>query len=115
MKIRFQADNDLNYFIVLATRRLDPGLDFQSATEASLHGVPDELVLELATRENRVLVSHDKKTMPKHFFEFISKTSSPGLIVVSRKMSVGRASELLHIVWSASETEEYVNKLVYLG
>jgi len=31
MKPRFQADNDLDQRIVVATKRLDPGVDFQTA------------------------------------------------------------------------------------
>jgi hypothetical protein len=38
MKIRFQADNDLDQRIVVATRRLDPTIDFQKADALKLHG-----------------------------------------------------------------------------
>lgn len=31
MKLRFQADNDLDHRIVIATRRLEPTIDFQPA------------------------------------------------------------------------------------
>jgi hypothetical protein len=34
MKIRFQADADLNHIIVKATLRLEPGIDFQTAPSA---------------------------------------------------------------------------------
>jgi hypothetical protein len=46
MKIRFQADNDLDQRIVVATRRLDPKIDYQTAHALKLHGVPDTLVLQ---------------------------------------------------------------------
>jgi hypothetical protein len=46
MKIRFQADNDLDQRIVVATKRLDPAIDFQTARALKLHGVPDTLVLK---------------------------------------------------------------------
>lgn len=71
MKMRFQADNDLDQRIVSATRRLDPLIDFQTATALGLHGVDDAEVLGLAAREGRVLVSHDRRTMPGHFRAFI--------------------------------------------
>ena len=51
MKIRFQADNDLDQRIVVGTRRLDPAIDFQSAPALGLHlGVPDGQVLALAAQ-----------------------------------------------------------------
>jgi len=107
MKIRFQADNDLDQRIVVATKRLDPTIDFQTAHALKLHGVPDTLVLERTPEAERILVSHDRRTLPEFFREFISTNSSPGLIIVAPK--VGRAAELLHLLWAASEAEEYVN------
>jgi predicted nuclease of predicted toxin-antitoxin system len=109
MKLRFQADNDLDQRIVVATRRLDPGIDFQTAPALGLHNVDDPDVLALAARDGRVLVSHDRKTMPDHFREFTRTQESPGLIIVSQKLPVGRAAELLHLLWAASGAEEYVN------
>lgn len=109
MKLRFQADNDLDQRIVVATKRLDPGVDFQTAPALGLHDIDDPEVLALAAREGRVLVSHDRKTMPDHFGEFIASQTSPGVIIISQKMPVGRAAELLHLLWAASEAEEYAN------
>ena len=54
MKIRFQADNDLDQRIVVATKRLDPTIDFQTAQALKLHGVPDTLVLKKAADAGRI-------------------------------------------------------------
>jgi hypothetical protein len=112
MKIRFQADNDLDQRIVVATRRLDPAIDFQTAKVLGLHGVPDPGVLELASQQSRALVSHDRRTLPDHFRKFIESHTSPGVIVISQKLAIGTAAELLHLLWAASEAEEYEN-IVY--
>jgi hypothetical protein len=109
MKIRFQADNDLDQRIVVATKRLDPTIDFQTAQALELHGVPDTLVLQRTADAARILVSHDRRTLPGFFREFISTNTLPGLVIVSRKLPVGRAAELLHLLWAASEAEEYIN------
>ena len=115
MKIRFQADNDLNQRIVMATRRLDAAIDFQTAVAAGLHlGIEDPEVLEIAARDGRVLVTRDRRTMPSHFGRFIEQQTSPGLIVVSSSLGIGRAAEWLHLLWAASEAEEYVNSICTL-
>ncbi len=44
MKIRYQADNDLNRAIVEAIWRLEPRIDFRSAQAAKLDGVPDDIM-----------------------------------------------------------------------
>jgi hypothetical protein len=41
-------------------------MDFLSANEAKLEGVPDPEVLALATQQNRILVTSDPRTMPGH-------------------------------------------------
>ncbi|MDQ3920609.1 MAG: DUF5615 family PIN-like protein [Acidobacteriota bacterium] len=108
-KLRFQADNDLDQRIVVAVRRLDPAVDFQTAAALGLHHLPDPEVLALAAREGRILVSHDRRTLPGHFRDFVTSQHSPGLIIVSQKLPVGRAAELLHLLWAASEAKEYTN------
>ena len=50
MSLRFQADNDLDQRIVIATRRLAPAIDFQTAPSLGLHGRPDPEVLALAAQ-----------------------------------------------------------------
>lgn len=114
MKIRFQADNDLDQRIVTATKRLEPAIDFQTATALGLHGIPDPEVLSLATQEGRILVSHDRRTLPEHFGNFIESQASPGVIIISRKMSISDAAEMLHLLWFASEAEEYENIIYHL-
>lgn len=114
MKVRFQADADLNHIIIKATLRREPSIDFQTAHAANLAGVEDQEVLALATQGGRVLVTHDRKTMPKYFAEFIGHTSSSGVIVVPQKLPIRAAVEDLLLIWTASEAEEWVNRIQVL-
>ena len=114
MKIRFQADADLNQIIVKAALRKEPAIDFQTATDANLAGKSDVEVLKIASKENRILVSHDQRTMPYHFASFIMDQSSYGVILISKKMSVTEASEELFMIWALSELEEWVNRIARL-
>ncbi len=112
MKPKFQADADLNEDIVTGVLRRMPEIDFQTATEAGLEGAPDENVLETAARENRILITHDRKTMPKHFAAFVeSQPYSAGVLIVSKKLEVSRAIEEIILIWLASEAGEYVNSI----
>lgn len=85
MKIRFQADADLSEDIVTGIVRREPRIDFRTASEAGLRGLSDAQVLALAARDGRILVSHDRKTMPGHFAEFLRTNTSPGVLVISQK------------------------------
>lgn len=114
MKVRFQADADLNQTILLATIRREPAIDFQTAMTAGLPGLVDPEVLARAATDGRVLVTHDRKTMPRHFAEFIARETSPGLLVIPQSLSVAAAVEELILIWSATEAEAWVNRISVL-
>jgi uncharacterized protein DUF5615 len=79
VSIRFQADNDLNGLIVRATVRHEPAI----AQAASLDRLGDKVVLQRASADGRILVTHDKRSMPRHFAEFLAQGhESPGVLVV---------------------------------
>jgi hypothetical protein len=111
MRVRFQADADFNQDIVRAVRRRAPALDFQTAHEAGLAGLDDDVVLERAAQEGRILVSHDRRTMPLHFATFIATRTSAGVILVSQDLPIRQAVEDLLLIWEASEAEEWVNQI----
>ncbi len=50
MKIRFQADADLNEVIIAGVRRRQPEIDFLTANDVDLRGLTDFEVLEIAAR-----------------------------------------------------------------
>jgi predicted nuclease of predicted toxin-antitoxin system len=114
MKIRFQADADLNQIILLATVRREPAIDFQAAGAAGLAHRQDREVLTLAAQEGRVLVTHDQKTMPRHFAEFITTETSPGLLVVPQHLAVATVVEDLLLIWFTTEAEEWINRICFL-
>jgi hypothetical protein len=114
VKVRFQADADLNHVILLAVVRREPAIDFHSAVAARLAGLADPEVLALAARENRVLVSHDQTTMPDHFARFVASQSSPGLIIVPQHVPPAAAAQDLMLIWHATDAEEWTNRIFYL-
>lgn len=109
--IRFQADADFNQIIVKACQRAEPNMDFQIAAEARLIGISDPEVLAIATKSGRILVTHDRKTMPRHFADRIIDTPSSGVIVVPQSMAVRAVVDDLVLIWMASEAEEWINRI----
>ena len=111
--IRFLADADLKEGIVAGCLRREPTMDFLSANDAKLEGVPDPEVLALATEQGRILVSHDFQTMPRHFGDFLqARGSSPGVLLVPQYLSTGEAIEELLLIWGASDSEEWANRII---
>jgi len=114
MKIRFLADADLNHDVVKGLLRREPGIDFRTAVGGELRGLSDPEVLALAASEGRILVSHDRKTMPRAFAEFVMATRSPGVFIISHKVDPLAAIEALLLVWAASEADEWANRICAL-
>ncbi len=115
MSIRFQADADLNFDIVKAARKREPAIDFRSAVDADLRGISDTELLERAAGENRVLVSHDRRTMLHHFRNRLGDgNSSPGLLIVSQDAPIGQVVEAIIVLWSVSAPAELRNQVYHL-
>jgi hypothetical protein len=111
--IRFLADADLNEGIVAGCLRREAEMDFLSANEADLEGVPDPEVLALAAAQDRILVSHDFQTMPRHFGDFLQAGhSSPGVLLVPQRFPIGEAIEVLVLIWAASTADEWKNRIL---
>ncbi len=113
-EVRFQADADLRQAIVVGAIRRQPNLDFQSANEAGLEGIKDPLVLAIAAKDGRVLVTHDRKTMPIEFGQFVISQTSSGVLIISQSLPISEAIDALILVWEASTAEEWINQIMSL-
>lgn len=111
MIIRYQADADLNQAIVTGVLRQKPNLNFQTSYQAQLASLTDLEVLALAADQKLILVTHDRKTMPFHFAEFILTNQSYGVLIVSKKVKIEIVINELILIWSASSAEEWINRL----
>ena len=113
MKVRFQADANLDPDIGLGLQRRDPSLDYRPALGVIPDGMLDADVLGLAAGDGRVLVTNDLR-MPKHFVDFISARDSPGLLLVPPRMSIGETIEGLFVCWLSWTAEEMRNQIRWL-
>jgi len=114
MRPRFQADADFNQRIVLGLRRREPAIDFQDARTSGIIDLLDPAVLLRSAALDRIVVSHDRKTMPAHFARFLIGRSSPGLIIVPQDVEIGDAIDDLLLIWAATEAEEWRDKVGFL-
>jgi predicted nuclease of predicted toxin-antitoxin system len=114
MRVRFQADADLDGRILRGLRRTAPEIDIRTAADAALTGLNDFEVLRIAADSGRILVSQDRRTMPGHFVRFLAVGQSPGVILLREAISISAAIEELILIWHASEAEEWAGRLVWI-
>lgn len=116
MSIRYQADNDLNRFIVTATFRKEPSIDFKTSQSAQLDGLDDVAVLRRTAAEGRILVTHDKRTMPRHLASFRSEgNNSPGiLLVIPQDAPLRPVVETLVMIWADNRPLDWRNAITII-
>jgi hypothetical protein len=116
VSIRYEADNDLNERIVAATYRKEPSIDFQTARKAQFDQLNDISVLHRAASEGRILVTHDKRTMPRHFASFLGEgNTSPGvLLVIPQDAPLKSVVETLVLIWADNSPEDWENALTII-
>jgi hypothetical protein len=70
-------------------------------------------VLAFATQENRILVTSDLRTMPRHFGDFLEANGQcAGVFLVKQRARLADVIEALVLVWAASASDEWKNRIV---
>jgi hypothetical protein len=106
--VRFRADENLDETIVAGLRLKSSLFDITTVSELGMKGTPDPDILTNAAREERVLLTHDMRTMPGHLADLLaSGTHGPGNLVVPQGLAIGLAISDLLLVWEASAPEEW--------
>jgi hypothetical protein len=109
LRVRFLADANLDQDIVAGILRREQAVDFELPQGVIPAGMKDPEVLGVAASLDRILVTHDARTMPQHFSEFIAGNESPGVILVPRSTPIGLAIEEILLIWHVSEPGEWIN------
>src|SRR5450755_2604252 len=111
--IRFLADASLHDAIVTGCLRREPTIDFISAHQAKLEGISDAEVLALATRQNRILVTSDLRTVPDHFGDFLEANGQcAGVFLVKQRARLADVIDAIVLIWSASDADEWKIRVV---
>jgi hypothetical protein len=91
-------DENLNHRILRGLVRSAPHLDY-TLVATGLKGANDLAVLELAANQNRLLATHDLRTIPKHAYERVKAgLPMPGVIAIPDDLPIGRVIEDLAVL-----------------
>ena len=114
MSVRFLADEDLDAGIIEGLLSREPAIDILDVKSTGLRGTKDPALLELAAQQDRILITHDRRTMTRHLRgRLAAGKSNPGLFIVPQRSAIGAIVESLLLVWSASHAEEWRNRVEY--
>jgi uncharacterized protein DUF5615 len=115
LPLQFLADENFNNDILRGMMRRWPEFDFVRARDVGLTEELDPTVLDWADREERILLTHDVRTIPAHAAARLrAGLHTPGVFVIPRSLPVGRAIEDLLLIAQCSENNDWENQVRYL-
>jgi hypothetical protein len=114
LKIRFQADANIDPAIRRGVLRREPLIDFQIAAAVYPDGTLDGEVLRIAAEADRVLVTADLRTMSRHFQDFVAARESPGILLIPSSRSIGAAIEGILFIWRHAIPSDLHNRIQWL-
>ena len=113
--LKVLVDQDFDHDILRGLIRRLSKLDYATAFEIGLDEVEDPELLLWAAGNNRILLTHDRKTMPKHFAALFERGENlAGVIIVPRRLPIGQAIDELELIITCSEQSEWKNLIKIL-
>lgn len=112
--IRFLADENFDNDIVRGVWRHDRDIDILRVQDVGLLGADDIAILEWAAIENRVLLTHDVRTITVFAHQRVKNgLPMPGVFEVSKEVSVGSAIRDILLIAEFSIENEWEGQVRY--
>lgn len=113
--LRLLSDENLNGSIVRGLLLRQPDLDLVRIQDVGLRQAEDPEILEWAADHDRILLTHDRATMPDFAYQRLSQNREmPGMFVVNDLMPLRDAIEELLLLNSCSTHDEWSGIVIYL-
>lgn len=113
--LRILTDQDVDHDIIRGLIRRIPQLDAVTAFDIGMSQATDPQLLIRAEQEGRILITHDRKSMPTHAADLMKAGKNiAGLFVVPRSLPLHQVIDDLELMVTCSEADEWVNVILYL-
>jgi predicted nuclease of predicted toxin-antitoxin system len=113
--LRLLADENFNGDIARGLLLRNPDIDLVRVQDVGLAEADDPPILEWAAVHNRIVLTHDRATMPDFAYDrIVANQLMPGVFVLNDRLPIQQAIEELVLIDKCSEQEEWSNLVVYL-
>ena len=113
--LRLLTDENFNGDIIRGLLLREPNLDLVRVQDTDLSGAEDPAVLAWAAENNRILLTHDRATIPEDAYERVATGQAMyGVFILEDRFPIGRAIEEILLMTECSEQEEWRDLTVYL-
>ena len=113
--MRWLSDENLNADILRGLLLRRPYLDLVRVQDVGLRGSDDPTVLAWAAANDRIMLTHDRATMPDFAYNRIMiGQSMPGVFVINDRTSLRQVIQELILIEDCSEQSEWSGLVIYL-
>lgn len=113
--LSFLSDENFNGDIIRGLFLRQPNLDLLRVQDVGLQEVDDPIILEWAVINNRILLTHDRATMPDFAYERLNKGKDmAGMFVINDRMPNRQVIDELILLVDCSEQTEWKDIILYL-
>lgn len=113
--LQLLADENFNSDIIRGLLLRMPELEIVRVQDVGLAGADDPSVLLWAAENNRIVLSHDRATMPGFAYDRVANGEPmSGLFIFNDRFPVRQAIEEIILLATCTEQEEWQGRVVYL-
>lgn len=113
--MKFATDENFDGKILRGLQSSLPELDIVRVQDTVMYQSTDPDLLEWLATEDRILLTHDKATIPKYFYERIElKKLVSGVIIVIKNTPINIALDELELLIGAGEPEDFHHQIKYI-
>ena len=112
--VRLLADENVHGDVIDGLLARRPELDLVRVQDVGLATAPDPAILAWAAANDRILLTHDKATVPAHAYARVRAGDAMPGVFVAHGMTVGDIIDEVLILDAASEQAEWANQVVFL-
>ncbi len=113
--LKLLADENFNGNVLRAVVHSIPSIDLVRVQDVGLDGAEDPEILEWAASNDRIVLTHDRATMPDFAYSRLDAGEQmPGVFVVDVRQGVRAAVDALLLIETCSELDEWMGRVVYL-
>ncbi len=113
--MKFWADENFHGDILRGILAAYPDLDIVRIQDTELSGVDDATLLEAASGQGIVIITHDVQTMTKHAYDRVrAGLPMSGVVEVAEKIPIGQAIDDLVLLIGAGVPADFENQVIYV-
>lgn len=112
--LRLLADENFDGATTRALLRRRPDLDLLRVQDVGLAGADDPSILDWAAQNGRILLTHDRETLPNFAFQRVKqRRTMPGVFLILGEADRAQLINDILLAEDASDPEDWSNQVCY--